>query len=84
MKGNVRLSLDQSAAQSELVEANRSTHCSEPDKLATRLAPDADRYLKVTDSLCPACVADGDHESMVVPMVVYEEEGEIRLAKECE
>ncbi|MFW6458810.1 MAG: tetraether lipid synthase Tes [Halodesulfurarchaeum sp.] len=47
------------------------------------LAPAADRYLKVTDSLCPRCVEAGRHDEMVVPMVVFEEEGEIRLAKEC-
>ncbi|MFW6383809.1 MAG: tetraether lipid synthase Tes [Halodesulfurarchaeum sp.] len=65
------------------VPRNDSRECTDPAAYAKRLAPAADRYLKVSDSLCPDCVAEGDHDSMIVPMVVYEEDGEIRLAKEC-
>lgn len=50
---------------------------------ARRVAPTAERYLKVTGSLCPACVADGEGVPTTIPMVVYEEAGEIGLAKEC-
>ncbi|MFB6112686.1 MAG: tetraether lipid synthase Tes [Halodesulfurarchaeum sp.] len=56
----------------------------ENETFARRLAPNADRYLKVTTSLCPECVATGDYGSMRIPMVVFEEDGEIRLAKECD
>lgn len=53
-------------------------------RLAVQLAPDADRVLKVTASLCPDCSAEGRYDEMVVPMVVYEQNGKILLAKECE
>ncbi|AUX09650.1 radical SAM domain protein [Halalkaliarchaeum desulfuricum] len=68
------------------LEGKRSstTGIEDPLALASDLAPDADRHLKVTDSMCPECVAEGQYGEMTVPMVVYEEDGEIRLAKECE
>ncbi|MFB6069945.1 MAG: tetraether lipid synthase Tes [Halanaeroarchaeum sp.] len=48
-----------------------------------QLAPSNATVVKITRSLCPGCVAEGRHDEMIVPMVVYEHEGEIRLAKEC-
>lgn len=51
--------------------------------LGADLAGDADRVLKVTGSICPDCAAEGQYEDLVVPMVVYEEDDEILLAKEC-
>ncbi|MFB6124843.1 MAG: radical SAM protein, partial [Halanaeroarchaeum sp.] len=56
---------------------------SEEDSAVVRLAPDDATVVSVTQSLCPDCVAEDRFESMIVPMVVYEYEGEIRLAKEC-
>jgi len=52
--------------------------------LVRDLAADADEVLKVTGSLCPDCVAEERFDDPAVPMVVYEAEGEIRLAKRCE
>ncbi|MFT4932685.1 MAG: putative radical SAM superfamily Fe-S cluster-containing enzyme [Natronomonas sp.] len=52
--------------------------------LVADLAPDAADVLKVTGSLCPECVAEDRYDEMVVPMVVYETEREIRLAKRCD
>ncbi|ELY62486.1 tetraether lipid synthase Tes [Natronobacterium gregoryi] len=51
---------------------------------ASRIAPGADRYLKVTGSLCPDCVAADRDDDLLVPMVVYEAADEIRLAKVCD
>lgn len=55
----------------------------EAARLAADLAPDADWVLKATGSLCPDCVAEGRYDDLLVPMVVYEQDGEVRLAKEC-
>jgi uncharacterized radical SAM superfamily Fe-S cluster-containing enzyme len=51
--------------------------------LADDLAPAAATVEKLTGSLCPDCLAAGDRARMVVPMVVYEHDGEIRLRKRC-
>ena len=56
----------------------------EARNLVRDLAADADEVLKVTGSLCPDCVAEERFDDPVVPMVVYEAEDEIRLAKRCE
>jgi len=51
--------------------------------LADDLAPAAATVEKLTGSLCPDCLAAGDRAGMVVPMAVYEHNGEIRLRKRC-
>ncbi|MFB6266532.1 MAG: tetraether lipid synthase Tes [Halodesulfurarchaeum sp.] len=55
----------------------------DPPGFATRIAPEAERYVKVTASVCPECAAQKRYEAMRAPMVVYEEAGEIRLATAC-
>lgn len=54
------------------------------DGVTPRLVPTEGSVVTETESLCPDCVAEGRFEEMVVPMVVYEMDGEIRLAKECD
>ena len=39
--------------------------------------------LRLTASVCPDCVAAGAHDEMIVPMCVFEADGEIRLRKRC-
>ncbi|MFB6266635.1 MAG: tetraether lipid synthase Tes [Halodesulfurarchaeum sp.] len=56
---------------------------SNAQEFADRLAPEATEHLKVTGSLCPECVAEERFEEMLVPMVVFREDGAIKLAKEC-
>ncbi len=52
--------------------------------LADELAPTGlDGVLRLTASVCPGCVAAGDHDCMVVVMCVFESDGEIRLRKRC-
>lgn len=52
--------------------------------VASRLAPENAAIVKETTSLCPDCVAEHQYDDMRIPMVVYEADGEIRLAKECD
>lgn len=84
----ITASLERAADGEDAPSFELSPHASitsgDARRLAAHLAPDADAYLKVTRSLCPDCVAEEAYENMIVPMIVYEEAGEIRLAKECE
>jgi len=60
-------------------------HEDEARELITEVVPpSADTVLKVTGSLCPDCVAESKHDQMVTPMVVYEEDDEIRMVTRCE
>jgi len=52
--------------------------------LATDLAPERGRPLKLAASVCPGCVATDDHGRMVAPMCVFEADGEIRARTRCE
>ena len=52
--------------------------------VAADLAPDdAEAVLRLTASVCPGCVAAGQHDRMLVAMCVFESDGEIRLRKRC-
>jgi hypothetical protein len=52
--------------------------------LADRLTPaGVETVVRLTASVCPGCVASGDHDRMVVPMCLFEADGEIRLRKVC-
>ncbi|MFT4945597.1 MAG: putative radical SAM superfamily Fe-S cluster-containing enzyme [Halovenus sp.] len=53
-------------------------------EVAADLAPaGAGTVLRLTASVCPGCVAAGDHDQMLVAMCVFEADGEIRLRKRC-
>jgi uncharacterized radical SAM superfamily Fe-S cluster-containing enzyme len=51
--------------------------------LAGDLSPDGADVLKLAASICPDCLAAGDHGRMTVPMAVFETDGEIRVRKRC-
>lgn len=51
--------------------------------LAAALTGATDEVLKLAASVCPGCLAAGDYERMVVPMCVFEADGEVRLRKRC-
>ncbi len=53
-------------------------------RLADDLSPDGARVVKLTASICPDCLAAGDHDRMTVPMAVFEADGAIRLRKRCD
>ena len=53
------------------------------DLLAALLPAEADP-LRLSASLCPDCLAERAHDRMIVPMVLFEASGEIRLRKRCE
>jgi uncharacterized radical SAM superfamily Fe-S cluster-containing enzyme len=51
--------------------------------VARAVAPDgADEVLKLTASICPACLADG-REGLTVPMVRFAADGGVRVRKHC-
>jgi len=53
-------------------------------EMAENLAPPrTEAVVRLTASVCPGCVAAGDHDRMIVAMCVFESDGEIRLRKRC-
>ena len=53
-------------------------------ELLAALLPAGADPLRLSASLCPDCLAERAHDRMIVPMVLFEASGEIRLRKRCE
>ncbi len=51
--------------------------------LVADLSPTGATPLRLTASVCPDCLAAGDHDRMTVAALVYEDDGEVRLTRRC-
>ena len=67
-----------------LSRALGDTDASTLREVADDLAPTGvGSVLRLTASVCPGCVAAGDHDQMIVAMCTFESEGAVHLRKRC-